>query len=97
MHMRSSNWGGIIGLALLGLTASAGAAVLGNPCSPLTYGAVGDGTVGTNNGTWGSPSGCSLPLTAPSGDVQTRPLTNAPLVAQVASAAFASNNGLSSR
>jgi polygalacturonase len=51
MHMRSSNWGGIIGLALLGLTASAGAAVLGNPCSPLTYGAVGDGTVGTNNGT----------------------------------------------
>jgi polygalacturonase len=23
----------------------------GNPCSPLTYGAVGDGTVGTNNGT----------------------------------------------
>jgi polygalacturonase len=43
---------GIIGLALLGLTLSAGAAMAaGNPCSPLTYGAVGDGTVGTNNGT----------------------------------------------
>ena len=50
--MRGSHWGGIIGLALLGLTMSAGAAMAaGNPCSPLTYGAVGDGTVGTNNGT----------------------------------------------
>jgi polygalacturonase len=50
--MGRSHWGGIIGLALLGLTMSAGAAMAaGNPCSPLTYGAVGDGTVGTNNGT----------------------------------------------
>src|SRR3954468_24903930 len=51
MHMRGSHWVGIIGLALSGLTASGRAAALGNPCSPLTYGAVGDGTVGTNNGT----------------------------------------------
>jgi len=51
MHMRGSHWVGIIGLALSGLTASGEAAALGNPCSPLTYGAVGDGTVGTNNGT----------------------------------------------
>ena len=50
--MRASHLGGIIGLALLGLTMSAEAATAaGNPCSPLTYGAVGDGTVGTNNGT----------------------------------------------
>lgn len=50
--MRDSHLGGIIGLALLGLTMSAGAAMAaGNPCSPLSYGAVGDGTVGTNNGT----------------------------------------------
>ena len=50
--MRASHLGGIIGSALLGLTMSAGAALAaGNPCSPLSYGAVGDGTVGTNNGT----------------------------------------------
>jgi polygalacturonase len=48
--MRVSRLDGIIGLALLGLTMSAGAIAAGNPCSPLTYGAVGDGTVGTNNG-----------------------------------------------
>jgi polygalacturonase len=51
MHMRGSNWGGIFCLALLGLATDSGAAVLGNPCSPLSYGAVGDGVVGTNNGT----------------------------------------------
>jgi polygalacturonase len=42
----------IVGLALLGLIFSAGeAAAAANPCSPLTYGAIGDGTVGTNDGT----------------------------------------------
>jgi polygalacturonase len=41
-----------LGLALLGLIMNAGGAIAaGNPCSPLTYGAVGDGTVGTDNGT----------------------------------------------
>ncbi|HEV2979093.1 MAG TPA: glycosyl hydrolase family 28 protein [Casimicrobiaceae bacterium] len=50
--MRGSYMGGVIGLALLGLIMNAGAVIAaGNPCSPLTYGAVGDGTVGTNNGT----------------------------------------------
>lgn len=50
--MRCSHLDGIIGLALLGLIVNAGAAIAaGNPCSPLTYGAVGDGTVGTNTGT----------------------------------------------
>jgi polygalacturonase len=50
--MRGSHLGGIIGLALLGMTMSAEAIVPAvNPCSPLTYGAVGDGTIGTNNGT----------------------------------------------
>jgi polygalacturonase len=49
--MRGLHLSGIVGLALLGLTMSAGAAVIGNPCSPLSYGAIGDGTVGTNNGT----------------------------------------------
>jgi len=50
--MRASHWGCRIGLTLLGLGMSAGVALAaGNPCSPLTYGAVGDGTVGTNNGT----------------------------------------------
>jgi polygalacturonase len=50
--MRCSHLDRIIGLALLGLIMNAGAAIAaGNPCSPLTYGAVGDGTVGTNNGT----------------------------------------------
>ncbi len=50
--MRRSHLDGILGLALLGLIMSAGAAMAaGNPCSPLTYGAVGDGTVGFNTGT----------------------------------------------
>jgi len=50
--MRCSHLDGIIGLAMLGLIMNAGAAIAaGNPCSPLTYGAVGNGTVGTNNGT----------------------------------------------
>jgi len=50
--MRGSHWGGIVGLALLGLIMSAGAAMAaGNPCSPMSYGAVGDGAVGTNDGT----------------------------------------------
>jgi polygalacturonase len=50
--MRASHLGSVIGFALLGLTLSAGAAkAAGNPCSPLTYGAVGDGVVGTDNGT----------------------------------------------
>ncbi len=49
--MRASHLGGIIGLALLGLMSAEAATAAGNPCSPLTYGAVGDGTVGTNNGT----------------------------------------------
>jgi polygalacturonase len=50
--MRCSHLGGIIGLAVLGLTISAGVAMAaGNPCSPATYGAIGDGTIGTNNGT----------------------------------------------
>ncbi|HTS20691.1 MAG TPA: glycosyl hydrolase family 28 protein [Casimicrobiaceae bacterium] len=39
-------------MALLSATMSAGTALAAlNPCSPLTYGAVGDGTVGTDNGT----------------------------------------------
>ena len=54
--MRKIHLPATIGLALLGLalsTAEAGAATSApsNPCSPLTYGAIGDGTVGTNNGT----------------------------------------------
>ncbi len=50
--MRRSHLDGIIGFALLGLIMNAGAAIAaGNPCSPLTYGAVGDGTVGTDKGT----------------------------------------------
>src|SRR5215831_2032329 len=49
--MRGSYLKGIIGSLLLGVATSAGAIVVGNPCSPLSYGAVGDGTVGTNNGT----------------------------------------------
>ena len=53
--MRRSNLAGIFGLAPLALALSAGAAqaitVVGNPCSPLTHGAVGDGVVGTNSGT----------------------------------------------
>ncbi len=50
--MRRSHLTGVIALAPLALAMSAGAAsAAGNPCSPLTYGAIGDGTVGTNNGT----------------------------------------------
>jgi polygalacturonase len=50
--MRGSCFYGFIGSALLSLASSAGAIVIpGNPCSPLTYGAVGDGTIGTDNGT----------------------------------------------
>jgi polygalacturonase len=50
--MRKSHLSGIIGLAALALPMSVGAAhAAGNPCDPHTYGAVGDGTVGTNNGT----------------------------------------------
>jgi polygalacturonase len=49
--MRGSHLGSVIGLALLGLIMSAGAAMAaGNPCSPLTYLAVGDGIVGTDMG-----------------------------------------------
>jgi polygalacturonase len=41
-----------VALVPLALAMSAGAALAaGNPCDPHTYGAVGDGTVGTNNGT----------------------------------------------
>ena len=51
--MRCSFLYGIIGSVLLSLASSAGAIVgiPGNPCSPLTYSAVGDGTIGTDNGT----------------------------------------------
>jgi polygalacturonase len=50
--MRSSYLARSIALAPLALAISAGAALAaGNPCDPHTYGAVGDGTVGTNNGT----------------------------------------------
>jgi polygalacturonase len=50
--MRSSNFARSIALAPLALAMSAGAALAaGNPCDPHTYGAVGDGTIGTNNGT----------------------------------------------
>jgi len=50
--MPKSHLAGVLGLAPLALALSAGAAMAaGNPCSPLTYGAVGDGTVGMNNGT----------------------------------------------
>src|SRR5580704_1452325 len=50
--MRRSHLTAIIALAPLALAMSGGAAAAaGNPCSPLSYGAVGDGVVGTNNGT----------------------------------------------
>jgi polygalacturonase len=50
--MRCSFLYGIIGSALLSLASSAGAIVIpGNPCSPLTYGAVGDGVIGADTGT----------------------------------------------
>lgn len=57
--MRKSHLTGLIGLAPLALAMSAGSghaatsAVVAatNPCDPLAYGAVGDGVVGTNNGT----------------------------------------------
>src|SRR5580704_6230054 len=49
--MRKTKLTGLLGSALVGLAMSAGAALAANPCSPTTYGAVGDGVVGTNNGT----------------------------------------------
>jgi polygalacturonase len=51
--MRGSYLIGLIGLASLALATSAAAApaASSNPCDPLTYGAVADGTIGTNNGT----------------------------------------------
>ncbi len=50
--MRKLKLTGLVGTALLGFAMSAGLAqAAGNPCSPMTYGAIGDGTVGTNNGT----------------------------------------------
>ena len=50
--MRSSYFARTIALAPLALAMSAGAALAtGDPCDPHTYGAVGDGTIGTNNGT----------------------------------------------
>jgi polygalacturonase len=55
--MRETKPVGLIAAAILGLAVSAGAAhAAGNPCSPATYGAVGDGTVGTNNGTLNTTS-----------------------------------------
>jgi polygalacturonase len=50
--MRGSFFYGIIGSVLLSVASSAGAILVpGNPCNPLIYGAVGDGTIGTDNGT----------------------------------------------
>ncbi len=50
--MRRAHLTDLIGSALLMLTLCAGAAhAAGNPCSPLNYGAIGDGVVGTNDGT----------------------------------------------
>jgi polygalacturonase len=50
--MRSSYLARTVALAPLVLAMSAGAALAaGNPCDPHTYGAAGDGTIGTNNGT----------------------------------------------
>ncbi len=50
--MRSSYLARTVALVPLVLAISAGAALAaGNPCDPHTYGAVGDGTIGTNNGT----------------------------------------------
>lgn len=51
--MRRSLLIGVIGLASLTLATGARAAPSAshNPCDPLTYGAVGDGAIGTNNGT----------------------------------------------
>jgi polygalacturonase len=50
--MRKSNLARTAALVPLGLAMSAGAALAaGNPCDPHTYGATGDGTIGTNNGT----------------------------------------------
>src|ERR1700722_6006510 len=48
--MRRSHLVGFGGLLALLISAGAASAA-GNPCSPLTYGAIGDGTVGTDNGT----------------------------------------------
>jgi polygalacturonase len=49
--MRRSRLIGIVALASLALVMSAGAAYAANPCDPLNYGAIGDGTLATNNGT----------------------------------------------
>lgn len=51
--MRGSLLIGVIGLASLTLVTAARAApnASQNPCDPLTYGAVGDGSIGTSNGT----------------------------------------------
>src|ERR1700678_3663694 len=50
--MRRAYLARTVALVPLALAMSAGAALAaGNPCDPHTYGAVGDGTVGTNNGT----------------------------------------------
>jgi polygalacturonase len=50
--MRNSHLARTVALVPLALAMSAGAALAaGNPCDPHTYGAVGDGTIGTNNGT----------------------------------------------
>src|SRR5580658_3514487 len=49
--MHKAKLTGLMGAALLGVAVSAGAAqAAGNPCSPTTYGAVGNGVVGTNSG-----------------------------------------------
>ncbi len=50
--MRRSHLAAMLGLASLALASNTVAVrAAGNPCSPLTYGAVGDGIIGTNNGT----------------------------------------------
>jgi polygalacturonase len=50
--MRRAYLARTVALVPLALAMSAGAALAaGNPCDPHTYGAVGDGVVGTNNGT----------------------------------------------
>jgi len=50
--MRTAYLTSLAGSALVGLGLCGGTAqAAGNPCSPLSYGAVGDGVVGTNNGT----------------------------------------------
>ncbi len=50
--MRNLTLAGLGGAVLLASAMSAGMAqAAGNPCSPMTYGAIGDGVIGTNNGT----------------------------------------------